>query len=1115
MQQPPKKKMEDMGSEDEETELQRVAKFSLQSLSAVMNDPSQRSSSASRAAPTTHSRTSSSTLSSSALETAKELELYIAEVNELQEQFQRGHAPTEEEEDGRGPAVPIEAVHGMQHHIQTVPKVYFQEDFSLSDPETFEQTCHALGSSSPVLLQEKLSHYLDVVEVELVRQVSMRSGSFFTALTTLQDLHHEVASTCTAISSVRHSLGTVSDAQAKKALNIVALRRRRQNCIVVYKKLKLIARVRAAQPTIQLLLSNSDFAGALDLIATTQAILASDLQGIQSFKHTSLQLKEMTTLIQRMIQDDFLRFALGKTSEITEAAEAWAALGGEHEGDEAEKERLFHEVGLEERLSPLAFGLLRLGKIRQAFQLYREKMQKKVSSTIDRYVENFFRPPGPASAGMVVDEISVLLANLESSTFLVAFLQPLFAQVQLRLERMAYIHAILLPVLDSCVGKQEQNFGAATRPLSRSDGTGGGGGDGGGGAADKGASGKWWGRARITISDEYRNQILFDSSETLSSIVEISHSRCARLLKMRSEANARLSATEFVDMYNVAMHFVQQGEKLCKKQCFSLRNTLLSQARVFLDGFHNNRISSMAIILESETWTQAQVAHEFQQIATDIATPVGDDALQGLAARNKRSTDQRLQQMSEKVRRAHEQQQQQQRGDIERRNELRRSSGDAATPQPPPAAEPTAPKKVSGATNVNSNGGGGEGSLSAAADRLSSTLSSAAMTFLTSGASSTSPSGSLSSSPTSGSPLTMGETLFNKLNFRKRTPQNPAQLADNSPKAGSSNGSSGAESEEPATTTTTTTSTTAPAGDTSAAASASSSAAAARRASRTESVAEGQGDSVSEALVIGERKFHVVNAALILVKLVGEYLNCLSLIPSLSTDVLQKVVELLSLFNSRTCGLVLGAGAMQAASLKSITAKHLSLAAESVGVEVALIPHIKARIGQYLTLKKHHILLNDLDRVLGDCKEHRQEIFTKVVMIMKDRAEVHSQGIARHYTTNIAKSTSAYMLTLIKETSTLYRVLSKILPASEIKHIFTAIFDMFNSRFTQQFNSLESLTPAGKKRLYGDIEYLLQALRGLSSELDPGTKLITLYTSRFGQPPPQQQKQPPAAATQT
>jgi hypothetical protein len=53
------------------------------------------------------------------------LSFYVSSLvlSQLQEQFQRAHAPTEEEEDGRGPAVPIEAVHGMQHHIQTVPKV--------------------------------------------------------------------------------------------------------------------------------------------------------------------------------------------------------------------------------------------------------------------------------------------------------------------------------------------------------------------------------------------------------------------------------------------------------------------------------------------------------------------------------------------------------------------------------------------------------------------------------------------------------------------------------------------------------------------------------------------------------------------------------------------------------------------------------------------------------------------------------------------------------------------------------------------------------------------------------------------------------------------------------
>jgi hypothetical protein len=86
----------------------------------------------------------------------------------------------------------------------------------------------------------------------------------------------------------------------------------------------------------------------------------------------------------RTRQDDFLRFALGKASEINEAAQVWASIYGEHgtapararqhlsrmmdsslrdraltlssdalppwpEGDGTEKELLFHEVGLEER----------------------------------------------------------------------------------------------------------------------------------------------------------------------------------------------------------------------------------------------------------------------------------------------------------------------------------------------------------------------------------------------------------------------------------------------------------------------------------------------------------------------------------------------------------------------------------------------------------------------------------------------------------------------------------------------------------------------------------------------------------------------------------------------
>ena len=49
-------------------------------------------------------------------------------------------------------------------------------------------------------------------------------------------------------------------------------------------QLKLMATVHQTQPTIQLLLSTSEFVGALDLISTTQEVLTQELAGIQSFR---------------------------------------------------------------------------------------------------------------------------------------------------------------------------------------------------------------------------------------------------------------------------------------------------------------------------------------------------------------------------------------------------------------------------------------------------------------------------------------------------------------------------------------------------------------------------------------------------------------------------------------------------------------------------------------------------------------------------------------------------------------------------------------------------------------------------------------------------------------
>ena len=73
------------------------------------------------------------------------------------------------------------------------------------------------------------------------------------------------------------------------------------------------------------------------------------------------------------------------------------------------------------------------------------------------------------------------------------------------------------------------------------------------------------------------------------------------------------------------------------------------------------------------------------------------------------------------------------------------------------------------------------------------------------------------------------------------------------------------------------------------------------------------------------------------------------------------------MFNSRATQLVLGAGAIHStAKLKSISAKHLALCSQSLGLVRAVIPLLKAALATRLP-QKHHLLLAQMDAVAQVC----------------------------------------------------------------------------------------------------------------------------------------------------
>uniref|UniRef100_H2ZNG2 Vacuolar protein sorting-associated protein 54 C-terminal domain-containing protein n=1 Tax=Ciona savignyi TaxID=51511 RepID=H2ZNG2_CIOSA len=201
--------------------------------------------------------------------------------------------------------------------LDALPKIYLRKDFSMMDPKLFSsvmsnsneatrsQTNQRKAISSSKLLQEKLSHYLDMVEVAIVRQISVQSEAFFQAIANIQhDSQEYLNATLKSTQMLLSMLKDIRSNIVNSSLQVVRLQMQHTNAVALLQKLQMMVTVHQTQPTIQLLLSTDEYAGALDLIRTTHDVLHQELAGIRCFRHLSSQLTEMERVIGQMMQQE-------------------------------------------------------------------------------------------------------------------------------------------------------------------------------------------------------------------------------------------------------------------------------------------------------------------------------------------------------------------------------------------------------------------------------------------------------------------------------------------------------------------------------------------------------------------------------------------------------------------------------------------------------------------------------------------------------------------------------------------------------------------------------------------------------------------------------------------
>ncbi|MEE6474600.1 hypothetical protein FKM82_010437 [Ascaphus truei] len=507
-----------------------------------------------------------------------------------------------------------------------------------------------------VFLSFKLSHYLDIIEVNIAHQISQRSDAFFHAMTSQHELQDYLKKTSQAVKMLRDKISQIDRVMCEGPLRIVRQAMTRNNCVQVYNKLKLMATVHQTQPTVQLLLSTSEYVGALDLIATTQEVLQLELQGIHSFRHLGSQLCEVEKLIDKMIIAEFTSYARSDLNRLLE--------------DDC-------HVLEEERLVSLVFGLLKQRKL-NFFEIYSDEMMATAKNIIKQCVVSTISHIEEID-GEVVNKLADQMRMMNFSQWF-DLQQNIFSTFMVFLHRVKatvnVIRCVVLMVLDKNQRIREMEITAAQKNTGRE--------------SNMDSELAYLTHEGLFISDAFsegelphaasntnfqRNaspsssepscsdsvsdpECTTDSSsskehtlpsvtpggveiimtedmkltdlelgkiansvqELLYSASDICHDRCVKFLLARSKDGflEKLTSSEFVTLSRSVEAFVLDTEKICGRRSTSLRGALQSQANKFVNRFHEERKTKLSLLLDNERWKQADVPAEFQDLVDSI-----------------------------------------------------------------------------------------------------------------------------------------------------------------------------------------------------------------------------------------------------------------------------------------------------------------------------------------------------------------------------------------------------------------------------------------------------------------------------------------------------------------
>ena len=255
---------------------------------------------------------------------------------------------------------------------------------------------------------------------------------------------------------------------------------------------------------------------------------------------------------------------------------------------------------------------------------------------------------------------------------------------------------------------------------------------------------------------------------------------------------------------------------------------------------------------------------------------------------------------------------------------------------------------------------------------------------------------------------------------------------------------------------------------------------------------------------IDDNRYILVHSVTSLLHPINTFLSLTASIPSMTPQISTALLDVLRIFNSRSCQLILGAGATRSAGLKNITTKHLALASQALSFIVALLPYMRECARRHLPGGQTGVLA-EFDKTKRLYQDHQSGIHDKLVEIMTTRSQAHVKALLGMDFSGDSDlddkekdggKASPYMETLTKETLTLHRVLSRHLSETDVFMIMRRIFDAYREQWTRAFGEVGMETAEAGRLLKRDAEVFERRLGAVEGVGDVGTVVLGVVEKR-------------------